>query len=266
MEGRAASGRERAAPPTRRVHWGAMSDVVAPMTPPGPRALGSLRFFGWLLEGRLARGEQPLLDTDDLALLRRAGVTDVVSLREAVDRAKPARERPLPAYRVEEEATGCAAVGLGFHHVACTDYVAPAPEEVAAALRLLDRLGAAERAVFVHCAAGMGRTSVVTAAWLVARGWSGDAVAGVHDRWLLALDALLGPQTREERLAHHRRVGRPAFWWALRQVAQALGSPIRGRFASAEEIETLGLEGPPARTEGWEGRYHEALRPWRRAG
>jgi hypothetical protein len=230
---------------------------------PEPGPLGTLRYFGWLVEGRLARGEQPLLDNDDLALLRRARVTDVLSLREAVDTAKPGAGRPLPAYQVEEEATRCAALGLGFTHLPCADYAAPAPEELAAAVRSLDRLVDAGRAVFVHCAAGMGRTSVVTAAWLLSRGWSGDQVAGVHERWLLALDAHLRPQTHEERLRHHRQVGRPGFWWALRAVAAALGSPVSGRFATYDEIQALTLGGPPAGAEGWDRLYAEALAPWR---
>src|SRR5439155_15221906 len=116
----------------------------------------------------------------------------VLSLREAIDVAKRAVGRPLPPYRVEEEAERCAALALAFSHLPCADYAAPAPHEVAAALRRLDELVDGGRAVFVHCAAGMGRTSVMTAAWLLSRGWSGDQVAGVHERWLLARDAHLG--------------------------------------------------------------------------
>ena len=231
--------------------------------PPAPMRLGTLRYFGWLVPGVLARGEQPLLDADDLPLLRRAGVTDVLSLREAADVAKPAAGRPLPAYRAEDEAARCRELGLAFHHLPCADYAAPAPREVATAVARLDALIDDGRAVFVHCAAGMGRTSVVTAAWLLARGWSGDQVAAAHERWLLALDEMLGPQTREQRLHHHRRVGRPGFWWALRAVAATLGSPIAGRFVTHEEIVALGLQGPPPGAEDWERGYAEALAPWR---
>lgn len=221
------------------------------------RPLGGIRNFGWLQEGRLARGEQPPLDDETLESLAAAGVQSVVSLRAEAERAGPLDGRLVPEYAAELQRAACERAGLRFHHLGCTDFMAPSPEEVAETLRAVDAEVHEGRTVFVHCRAGVGRTSVMTCTWLMARGTSGDDAARVHVQFLQELDDRLQiPRSLWD--AYLKRVRRAEQWWGFHQIASALGTSI---------AESFPLPPPerPAGTDGWEQRYHDALRPWREA-
>jgi protein tyrosine phosphatase (PTP) superfamily phosphohydrolase (DUF442 family) len=209
----------------------------------------------------LARGEQPALEAATFEALRNAGVTAVLSLRP--DREPPSRNasRPWPEYHVEEEQALAEASGLRFRNVPLEDFSAPPPEGVATTLSVIDALLAEGAGVYVHCRAGAGRTGLISASWAVTRGQSGDDGA---ESFLYFMEHIASGLnlTDDEWAAYARRVGQPRVWWALREVVDALGSPVR-----RVPPRLLPPEAPPeAMTDNWTARYRAALQPWRRTG
>jgi protein tyrosine phosphatase (PTP) superfamily phosphohydrolase (DUF442 family) len=224
-----------------------------------PTSLGSIRNFAWVDTGTVARGEQPALEAESFEALREAGVTAVLSLRP--DREQPSvnARRPWPEYHVEEEQALADAAGLSFRHVPLPDFSAPAPEPIARALGIIDDLLAERPGVYVHCRAGAGRAGLVSGAWAVSRGRSGDEAADDYVRFMQHIaDALNFSEDDWARFA--RRVGQPHVWWALREVVDALGSPV-----TRDQPRLLPPE-RPLEADDWEARYRAVLRPWRRNG
>lgn len=219
--------------------------------------LGGVRNFGWLQAGRLARGEQPPLDDDTLETLAAAGIQSVISLRAEAEFAGPLDGRLVSQYAAEQQRAACARAGLIFHHLGCTDFMAPSPEEVANTVRAIDAEVDAGRTTFVHCRAGVGRTSVMTCTWLMSRGMPGDEAAAIHVQFLLQLDERqqIPP---DQWPAYLKRVRRAEQWWALHRIAEALGTQIAGEHGMPPQQR-------PADAEGWQQRYMDALRPWRKA-
>ena len=119
--------------------------------------------FSWVEKPLLAALGRPA-SPEDLAWLRRQGVEVLLSLTE---------ERPPRDWADE--------AGLLVFHEPLEDMEAPSQEQldraVSAILKALD----SRMAVAVHCGAGLGRTGVVLAAYLVARGASAQsAVAKIR--------------------------------------------------------------------------------------
>jgi protein tyrosine phosphatase (PTP) superfamily phosphohydrolase (DUF442 family) len=228
------------------------SGVVVPST------LGTIRNFAWVVPGVLARGEQPQLEPTIFAALRQAGVTTVVSLRP--DREPPSTNasRPWPEYCVEQEQALAEQAGMRFEQFPLEDFSAPPPERIAGALSLLDSLANAGHAVYVHCRAGAGRTGLVSGAWEVTRGRWGDAAADSYVSFMLHIADALG-YSDEQRAAYLRRVGQPYTWWALREIVNALGSPV-----TREQPRLLASEKPP-QADHWAEGYRRLLQPWRTA-
>lgn len=223
-----------------------------------PSLLGSIRNFAWVEPGTLARGEQPALEAATFAALRDAGVTAVLSLRP--DREPPSANarRPWPEYHVEEEQALAEAAGLRFRNLPLEDFAAPPPERVADALRVIDALIAERPGVYVHCRAGAGRAGLMSATWGLAHGQSGDEAADGYVRFMEHIAAALN-LSHDEWAAFARRVGQPQVWWALREIAEALGSPVR-----RPQPRLLPPEAPvQAMSDDWSAGYRAALRPWR---
>ena len=219
------------------------------------RQLGGIRNFGWLQPGRIARGEQPPLDDDTLEALAAEGIRSVISLRQEDEGEGTLAGRHVPAYSAEGQRLACERAGLRFHHVGCTDYQAPQPDEVADTLRAIDEEAEADRPVLVHCRAGVGRTSIMTSAWLMTQGVPGNEAAAIHVQFLEELDDRLRiPPPLWD--AYLKRVGRAYSWWGLCQIAEALGTPITASF-------NLPAPERPDEAAGWEEWYGEALKPWR---
>jgi atypical dual specificity phosphatase len=226
-----------------------------------PTTLGSIRNFAWVEPGVLARGEQPELNSETFSALRGAGITAVVSLRP--DREPPSANsrRPWPEYRMEDEAALAESHGMRFRNLPITDFSAPSPDQVASALRIIDALVRDTPGVYVHCRAGAGRAGLISGVWAVTRGRSGDEAADSYVRFMEHVGSAFGHDADDERWqAFLKRVGSPSIWWALREIVDALGSPI------TRDQPRLPAPERPSEADHWEDGYGALLAPWRRNG
>jgi protein-tyrosine phosphatase len=140
--------------------------------------------------GKLALAARPRggdwLD-DEMAAWRRAGVGTVLSL------LTPDEEKDLDLKREAHEAK---ASGLNFVSLPIPDRQVPSSEsELSAALDRVDADLAAGKNVVIHCRQGIGRTGLVAACLLVAKGLTPESAVKV-------LSAARGnpvPETSEQR-------------------------------------------------------------------
>jgi len=222
-----------------------------------PAAVAGIRNFAWVEAGLVARGEQPPLVLESFARLREVGIRTVLSLRP--DREPPAQVSVgnWPEYHVDDERQLVERSGLVFSHAPMADFSAPLPEELATAMRILDAHVARSPAVYVHCRAGAGRTTLVCGAWSIVGGLRGNQVVESYQRFMQQVAGLRGFPAGEDRAVYLRKVGQPRVLWALEQLAHALGSPVTIR-----PSELLPPE-PPEHPNGWQQAYQQALQPWR---
>jgi protein tyrosine phosphatase (PTP) superfamily phosphohydrolase (DUF442 family) len=220
-----------------------------------PRTLAGIRNFGWAVPGVLARGEQPALEADTFRALHDEGIRTVLSLRPDREAPPDVARRLWPEYRLEDEQQLVEAAGMQFRHMPLEDFAAPSPDEVACALTVLDEAVSAAPAVYVHCRAGAGRAVVVSGAWMVASGRSGDEAAAMYERCMLHISDSIGIPADAVR-AMHERVGQPFVWWAIREIVAALGSPV------TRDIDLLPPVRPPG-AESWSDNYRAVLQHWR---
>jgi protein-tyrosine phosphatase len=101
---------------------------------------------------------------DEIDHWKRSGVAIVVSLLEREEVAD---------LGLEEEAAICARNGIDFLSFPIPDRMTPA--DVAEAMRFAAATMAAEKAVAIHCRAGIGRSSIMAAAMLVSESTRPDA-------------------------------------------------------------------------------------------
>jgi|SRR5215831_3278297 len=119
--------------------------------------------FSWIDKPRLAALARPE-SAEDLTWLRTQGIDVLVSLTED----------PLRRDWVNE-------AGLLVVHEPVEDMEAPTQEQIERCVSAIDRGLDQNMGVAVHCTAGLGRTGVVLACHLVARGMSADnAIARVR--------------------------------------------------------------------------------------
>jgi len=120
--------------------------------------------FSWI-DDRVAGSGRPMT-RNQVKWLREHGVDAIISLTED----------PLPREWISE-------AGLEYRHMPLEDHATPDPDVLKQIVdELLDLIDSGKR-VLVHCAAGLGRTGVVLAAYLVAaKGVSGEeAIKIVRD-------------------------------------------------------------------------------------
>ena len=118
--------------------------------------MGQPSGFSWIEKPLLAGMARPS-SLDELQWLRRQGIELLVSLTED----------PLRRDWVEE-------AGLLVFHAPMEDMEAPAQEQLDRCVSAIRKAMERQMGVGVHCGAGLGRTGVVLASYLVAKGHPPD--------------------------------------------------------------------------------------------
>ena len=124
----------------------------------------------WVSRGRLMAGEYPgSLDLEDprpkLRRLLKNGIPTFLDLTEAGELE--------PYHEVLAEEARLVGVEPEYIRRPVEDWGAPTVEEMPGILDDIDAAVATDRAVYVHCMAGLGRTGVVVGCYLVRHGMSG---------------------------------------------------------------------------------------------
>ncbi len=107
--------------------------------------------FSWIEQPLLAGLSRPA-DADELRWLRQQGIEILISLTED----------PPPRSWIND-------TGLMLVHLPVVDMEPPTQEQLDKAVSTILRANAAGMGVGVHCGAGLGRTGVILASYLVAR-------------------------------------------------------------------------------------------------
>lgn len=149
----AATGRRYATLPPTSPHGVSLAAGVGADVVPASRGPTG---FHWIVPGRLAGCAEPGISSPmdyDLDLLRRVGVTHLVTLTE----------RDLDPQALADH-------GLANIHLPIFDRETPSIPQTYMLLRRMQLLLDAGHVVAVHCKAGLGRTGTVLAAWLIREG------------------------------------------------------------------------------------------------
>ncbi len=112
--------------------------------------------FDWIEKPFLAAMARPG-GADELVWLRAKGIEIVITLTES----------PLPRHWVND-------AGLMSVHVPIEDLAAPSLEQFELCIATIRRAKDQQIGVAIHCAAGIGRTGTVLAAWFVSEGLSAN--------------------------------------------------------------------------------------------
>ena len=117
----------------------------------------------WVEPAVLAASSIPI-DIKDLRSLREQGIGAIISLTE----------QPLTLFKgITPDAFG--ALDITYLHVPVPDHHPPTLEQAHVILRFIELMRERQRAVFVHCHAGAGRTGTILHLYYLERGLSLEA-------------------------------------------------------------------------------------------
>lgn len=147
--------------------------------------VNTVRGFSWVEEGVLAAMPYPR----DLDAVGAEGVTTLVSLTEL----------PLDAEALES-------AGLQSLHLPVADFTAPTLQQMSTFVQTVEEGRLTDQPVGVHCAAGLGRSGTMAAAWFVYSGMTADeALAEVRIRRPGSVETL----SQEQAIADFEAMLRP---------------------------------------------------------
>lgn len=139
----------------------------------------------WVVPGRLMAGEYPAAPKAEdthrrLAAIAAAGVRHFIDLTEKHTLLAP-YDGILPLIAQVQHTE------LGYDRFTIPDMGVPeTPQLTNAILDRIDALMAEEKAPYVHCWGGIGRTGTIVGCWLVRHGFSGEGALNlIAKRWTL---------------------------------------------------------------------------------
>jgi atypical dual specificity phosphatase len=116
--------------------------------------------ISWIEPDLLAASGIPI-DASDLQSLRDQGVRAIISLTE----------QPLTSFKTISPDV-FAALDMAYLHIAVPDQHPPTTEQAHTILDFIEQMRQQQRAVFVHCHAGIGRTGTILHLYYIAQGLS----------------------------------------------------------------------------------------------
>jgi atypical dual specificity phosphatase len=148
--------------------------------------------FGWIEQPLLAGMGRPA-DADELRWLRQQGIQILLSLTED----------PPPRSWIND-------AGLMLVHIPVVDMEPPTQDQLDKAVGTILRANAAGMGVGVHCGAGLGRTGVILASYLVAKDMGAkNAIARIRRMRPGSIETAAQEEAISE-FARRRSAGSPA--------------------------------------------------------
>jgi hypothetical protein len=154
----------------------------------------------WVEPGRLLAGEYPGGRTDAEAQEKLSRLLDV-GVREFLDLTEAGEYALRPYWPLVQQLAAARGLPVAHTRLSIRDMGTPLPSHMLAILAAIDAALAADRPVYVHCFAGIGRTGTVAGCYLVRRGHSPEAALAAISQRRQGMPAgwRRSPETDEQR-------------------------------------------------------------------